>query len=326
LALNYHISKIYSEVIITKKHFIKHLLFKSNSTRPRHNNKLRTQRIKNRENNNSYGECTHMKSLLSAFLISVMIGGFGLASTLQLDTAQASTDVTDIPKPAVPEFAIELIDSSYDIPPSSSVDPYTGQTVTQTGRHVESKTIKLSIKNQPFTPFVVEEATANWTVGLQYVIRWKGHYGQDWHEIYYDDPMDGFTGFSANLESEYTVISFEGEYYSSEGLKLIYQGMYTTFPPGAQVDFQVKARIGYVSRYPVPFTSGWTFTGEESSWSDTQTLTIGASETTTPSPTNSPMPSPQPESTELTAILGATIIAIAFGAGLGLLTYLIKRK
>lgn len=37
-----------------------------------------------------------MKSLLSAFLIAIMIEGFGLAETLQLDTAQASTDVTGI--------------------------------------------------------------------------------------------------------------------------------------------------------------------------------------------------------------------------------------
>ena len=37
-----------------------------------------------------------MKSLLSAFLIAVMIGGFGLAGILQLDKAQASADVTGI--------------------------------------------------------------------------------------------------------------------------------------------------------------------------------------------------------------------------------------
>jgi hypothetical protein len=257
------------------------------------------------------------RSLLSA-LTAILIGGLVLTNAMRFGTVHA--------RPSVPEFTIKLIDSSYDIPPTSSVDPYTGQTVTQAGRHVESRTIEISIKNQPFTPFLVEEATANWTVDLQYVIRWKGHFGQDWYEIYYDDPMDGFTGFSANLESEYTVISFEGEYSSSEGLKLIYQGMYTTFPPGAQVDFQVRARIGYVSRYPVPFTSGWIFTGEESGWSNTQTITIGEGQTPTPSPAATPTSSPQPTSTELTTILGATIIAIALGAGLGFLIYLIKRK
>ena len=57
-----------------------------------------TLNVKHKEqaDNSSYGECTRMKSLLSAFLIAVMIGGFGLAGTLQLDKAQASTDVTGI--------------------------------------------------------------------------------------------------------------------------------------------------------------------------------------------------------------------------------------
>jgi hypothetical protein len=187
---------------------------------------------------------------------------------------------------------VKLVDSSYDVPTTYSTNPYTGEKVTHPSYRVESRTIEIKIKNQPFTPFVVEEATANWTVGLQYVIRWKGHYGQDWYEIYYDTPMDGFTGFSANLESEFTVISFEGEYSSSDGLKLIYQGMYTTFPPSAQVDFQVKALIGYVSRCPVPGTSGWTFTGEESDWSNTQTITIDSNPSSVPSSASSDSQNP----------------------------------
>ena len=283
-------------------------------------NKCCAQSIKNRADNSSYGKCTHMKSLLSAFLISVMIGGFGLASTLQLDMAQASTDVTDIPKPSVPEFTIELIDSSYDIPPTSSVDPYTGQTVTQAGQHVESRTIELSIRNQPFTPFIIETPTGNWTADLQYNIRWKGHFEQDWHEIYI--PTNGFAG--ANLESEYTVISFKGECSSTEGLKLYHQGLMATFPPDAQVDFQVKAMIGYVNRDPLAL--GWVFTGEESDWSNTQILTISEAQTPTPLPMNSPTPSPQLTPTEQTTLLGATIIVITLGGGLGFLIYLTKRK
>jgi hypothetical protein len=289
------------------------------------NSRMKSLIAKHKEQagNSSYGECTRMKSLLSAFLIAVMIGGFGLACTLQLDKVQASTDISDIPKPSVPEFTIKLVDSSYDIPPTSSVDPYTGQTVTQAGRHVESRTIKLSIKNQPFTPFQVEDENGNsWAVDFQYNIRWKGHFEQDWHEIYI--PTNGFAG--ANLESEYTVISFEGEYSSSEGLKLYYQGLIATFPPDAQVDFQVEAMIGYVSRYPVPFTSGWTFTGEESGWSNTQTLTIGESQTPTSSPANSPTPSPEAPQSEIVTIVAVIIVAAVFSAALGLLIYLIKRK
>lgn len=269
--------------------------------------------------NNKSISCTFLTAILMCSLILVSVARFG--------AAQASTGDGSIPKPSVPEFTVALVDSSYDVPTTYSTDPYTGEKVTNPGYRVESRIIEIKIENQPFTPFVVEEATANWTVDLQYVIRWKGHFGQDWYEIYYDNPMDGFTGFSANLESEYTVISFEGEYSSSEGLKLIYQGMYTTFPPSAQVDFQVKARIGYVSRYPVPFTSGWTFTGEESGWSNTQTLTIGESQTPTSPPAPTPTPSQEPPQTEqIEPIVSAAIVVAVIIVGAGLLIYLIKRK
>jgi parallel beta-helix repeat protein len=39
---------------------------------------------------------THMKTLLSAFFIAAMIVGFGLVGAMQMDTVQASTDVTGI--------------------------------------------------------------------------------------------------------------------------------------------------------------------------------------------------------------------------------------
>ena len=206
-----------------------------------------------------------MRKRLNVFLIAMLIGGLVSVNMTHFGMVGAEIEIT---KPSSPEFTVQLIDSSYNIPPTSSVDPYTGLTATQVERHIESRTIKLSIKNQPFTPFLVEEATANWTANLQYNIRWKGSFEQDWHEIYI--PTNGFAG--AHLESEYTVISFEGEYSATEGLKLHYPGLIATFPPSGQVDFQVKAMIGYVHRDPLAL--GWIFTGEESEWSNTQTITV----------------------------------------------------
>lgn len=223
-----------------------------------------------------------MKKRLSVFLIAMLIGCLILVSLPHLSMVQAETS---IPKPAVPEFTIKLVDSSYDIPPTSSVDPYTGQTVTQAGRHVESRTIKLYIKLEPITPFIVETPTGNWTAGLQYNIRWKGHFEQDWHEIY--SPTNGFAG--GDIESEYLAVSYEGE-YSSEGLKLYYQGLIATFPPGGQVDFQVKAMIGYIHRDPLAL--GWIFTGEESDWSNTQTITIDSNPSSVPSSASSDSQNP----------------------------------
>lgn len=52
------------------------------------------------------------------------------------------------------------------------------------------------------------------------------------------------------------------------------------------------------------------------------------SPTTSPtsSPSMSPMPSQEPGQTELITIVGATIVAVVLGAGLGLLLHLVKRK
>ncbi|NLB55065.1 MAG: hypothetical protein GX811_04755 [Lentisphaerae bacterium] len=52
-------------------------------------------------------------------------------------------------------------------------------------------------------------------------------------------------------------------------------------PLGGQVDFQVEAMVGWVSRVDNPDAASqfgryiWQFTGENSGWSSTQTITIG---------------------------------------------------
>jgi hypothetical protein len=231
---------------------------------------------------------------------------------------------TSIPKPAIPEFNVRLIDSSYDVPATSSTDPYTGQTVTHPAYHVESRTIQVSIRNQPFTPYEITENENSWTVHFLYNIRFKGHYAEEWTEMFL--VSDGYP--CQDYESNYTVFSYQGEYSATEGMEFNAGSITTSFPAGAQVDFQVEAMIGYVHReisIPVPGT-GWVFTGETSGWSNTQTITIGESQTPNSSPANSPTPSSESLQTEITTIVGVVIALAAIGAGLGLLIYLIKRK
>lgn len=155
---------------------------------------------------------------------------------------------------------------------------------------------------------MVEEEYGDRTVFLLHVIRWKGHFEQDWHEIYV--PLDEYFALSledVSLKTEYSVYSYEGE----------------TFPPDAQIDFQVKARIGYVSRYAVPGTSGWAFNGETSDWSNVQTLNlsdgkVSGSISPNPSPTvpdnNSSAPTPTvPEFSLLTILpLCLLVLPVAF--------------
>ena len=59
-----------------------------------------------------------------------------------------------ITKPSVPEFTVKFVDASYNVPTTSSIDPFTGQNVTNEGYHVENRTIELIIKNQPFASYI----------------------------------------------------------------------------------------------------------------------------------------------------------------------------
>jgi hypothetical protein len=199
------------------------------------------------------------------------------------------TDAQSIPKPSVPEFTVALVNSSYDITPATTTDPFTGKIMTHASSHVEARTIEIRIKNEPFTPFSVTEGSANWTVYFSYNIRWKGHWEQEWREIY--SPSNGFLSRDEGSE---TVYSNQGEYSSADGLKLTEQGMYNiTLSPNGEVDFQVEAMIGYTHRVVEGGMAPWYFFGETSGWSTTQSLTINtnspaANTSTSTAPTESP--------------------------------------
>jgi len=227
------------------------------------------------------------KTLLCVFLVA------SLLCTLTLGCLCLANAESAIPKPSVTEFTIDLIDSSYDILPSSTVDPYTGQTIPTDGRHVESVTIKLSIKNQQYTPFMMkQEYGDDRTIFLHNVYRWKVAFEQDWHE--YSPDLENY--ISVTLEeakdmSDFSVFTFDAQIISGE-YDIKERGFYGTFPPEAKIEFQVKALIGYVSWYNSPGgLSGWMFTGEDSGWSVTRTVTLPAASASTLSPAPSVSPS-----------------------------------
>ncbi|MCW4046781.1 MAG: hypothetical protein NWE99_04365 [Candidatus Bathyarchaeota archaeon] len=229
-----------------------------------------------------------------------------------------------IPKPSVPEFTVKYIDSSYYVPPTTpttTIDPYTGQTITQGGGggYVEgAKKIEIRIKNQPVT-----------NNSLQYFfnVRVKGHFSQDWTVIDQWDKEAGSTDLyvfnpypEQNYSSQYTILTYH------EGI-----------PSKGQMDFQVRALIGHVDRVGDPnhsalynmYYANAVFTGESSDWSDTQTISIGESQMptsppATPTPTSSQEPLLTPE--QLQIMVGVIIAVAVLGAGLGLLIYLAKRK
>lgn len=242
----------------------------------------------------------------SAALLFLLI--LTVSSLMMAKPASAS-----IPKPSIPEFTVKLIDSSYDVPTTTTTDPYTGQQVTHPSSHVESRTLEVIITNVPFTSFIVNDGSNNWTANFYYNIRYKGHFEQNWHELYI--PIDSYLPRSSGSK---TIFSAKGEYSLTEGLKMDSDTkvqIRTTFPPDAQIDFQVEAMVGHT--HGVYASSGAVFEGETSDWSNTQTLTISDNSTPTNSgtsatPNPSVLPSQNPTATSSQPGAGSPVL---FGWG-----------
>jgi hypothetical protein len=138
----------------------------------------------------------------------------------------------------------------------------------------------------------------------------KGHYAQNWTNLYAIEDVPVASG------SQYTLLLYSVRHYSNAPDAYVLGDIETQFPAGAQVDFQVEAMIGYCHRILQGDVAPWYFTGEESGWSNTQTITIPAS--VSPSPTSTPVP----EFPSLTILLLLTIMV----ATAGLLVYHKKHK
>ena len=209
----------------------------------------------------------------SLSLVLVCMLTISSASLLMVKPANAQT----IPAPSLPEFTVNYVGHPYEVQPTISTDPYTGENTTVPGYYVSNATIELSIKNQPFN--------SHGTFSLYYEVRSKGHFGEDWTiqqtNIYtltteeWSSPL----GIKPST-SEYTVIEYPADY-----------------TPNSQIDFQVAAllyndtsvfysdhplapppinQVGHYELHPTLFST--------TDWSPTQTITIPAS-SVSPTPT-----------------------------------------
>ena len=176
-------------------------------------------------------------------------------------------------KPSVPQFTVKQVDRSYDVPTTYSTNQYTGETITNPGYHVQNLTIEVTIKNQPFTR---SEVFGNIT-GLFYNVQAKIH-SDNWPSTYSDSRNKYTVEPSA---SDYTIVTFilnSGDWYVSTG---------------SQVDIRVQAVYG--TEYTVWSKGGGIqpigtqfILEAASSWSNTNTITIGSGEVTTSHPTTQP--------------------------------------
>ena len=137
------------------------------------------------------------KPLLVTFLTATIIFGFILVYTTNYTKVQASISTSEIPKPSIPEFTVKLVAYPYDVPPtppttSTTIDPYTGEehVITNPGKpgyRVENRSVEITIRNQPFTEFKLD----NNHISFFYSMSYKGHYEEDWANHLHDPSIGG---------------------------------------------------------------------------------------------------------------------------------------
>jgi hypothetical protein len=214
---------------------------------------------------------------LSKYLSIGLVVILTVSSLMMVNSVNAQTNLT-IPTPAVPEFSVGVVDQSYDVPTNTTttIDPYTGEEKTniQPGYHVEKFTVDITIKNQPFK-------SDNELIDLFFNIRVKGHYEQNWTELFHITGGLNDNSLLRQSHNQFTVYSYFKQY-----------------PAHGVVEFQVKAFIAVGIRDIGSF-GHWTW--QESDWSPKQTITIGddyTSSTFSSSITNLPYPSLPPVTTQ----------------------------
>ncbi len=211
-----------------------------------------------------------------ALILIIAISSLNLSPIIVKPTFAQS-----IPKPSIPEFSLKLSDSFSDVNVSynpnpfsgnnNSIDPFTGENITSPASSMELLdvgNITLTIKNQPLVPYVDAN---NHTISLYYDVRFKGHYADEWTDVYNSGP---FNPYLKTTNSDSTILTFKiGD---PNGLTYLGTTPFYGIPSNGQVDFQVQAMIGYTYAYQsIQAYAPYTFSGEVSSWSNTQTITAG---------------------------------------------------
>lgn len=216
------------------------------------------------------------KSFYFTFLLIVLVSSPMLLLLPHADAAEQ--------KPSVPQFSTQFIDRSYDIPASSHIDPYTGNTVDVPLQHVTNYTIEIVLKNQKYDT----------TSEVYYNIRVKGHFeSNNWTQLF------GYEYSSSRMSntSETTFVF----YSDGDNIFRGKDGSVINAPIGGQIDIQANTYFGYYEPSSNPyqqFGGGWHFTTTSSDWSATQILTIPTSGT----PNSSSTPTSQPSASSFSPV------------------------
>jgi hypothetical protein len=216
---------------------------------------------------------------------------------------------------AVPQFSLQLVGPPTTVNTTYSLDPNTGRIVPNIGYTNPYSSLEIIIKNQFYS-------TSSGT--LYYNVRIKEHNATEW-DVVYSDLFLYLPAQSSN--STYTIISLPVE--TTNGIVL-----------DAKTDVQVMAMLGtffWTGHNTFPFASGYDYTGENSSWSNSQTILVPANIPLSPTPapsSSSPLtPTETPTSTAASSslisfllLISTIVIAILLAVIIALLFYIRKQN
>jgi hypothetical protein len=167
----------------------------------------------------------------------------------------------DVKQLGVPQFTVIFVDRSYDVPASSTIDPYTGKPVDNPNNHVENLTVQFNIKN-------ITETSGY----LKYEIQAKGHYSNSWTTV---------CKVFADTHNQNTILVFVS---SGNGVFFNQNGQFKA-PVNGTVDFRIRATTVIAQASDGPLIGMYEELTGQSDWSSTQTITISSTaQETTPTP------------------------------------------
>lgn len=273
-------------------------------------------------------------------LLLTLIIAMSCLTLLNVNPANAQT----IPKPSVPEFTVEVRDSSYDVPPTTTTrTDLDGRLITSTspGYHVSSGNVVLTIINQPFTSYYDKDG---YPINLYYHIRIKGEESADW-------ATGGYIKANSTTIDKVT-LSYSGYYFfetNQGGFGIL---GYSAWRLNEPLSFQVEAFIGHTKTNSLPMNPLFPYDlkdveyiGQTSGWSNTQTITIptGSVSNVTPEPTAQTTSTPTTASTStststapdinsnsitlpLAAFIAITVAVVLLAVALSVLLLMRHRK
>ena len=220
---------------------------------------------------------------LSRYIVAIIVVILAITATTMTHyvtaySEPAPTTVFTInqsfPKPAVPEFNIQLSNSSSEI------------------------TLQFKIKNEAFTTYeTTESINHSYMVKYYYNIhfRMNSTQNQEWFE-----PYSLNLGYIERIQGNETLYVVHGQSLQEMGFD--FKEWNTLMPRNSTVDIQLQAMIGY-------FNSTH-FNGQLSDWSST--MTVDLNEMTVATPTPSPTVPEFPFLLGLPILLSVLAVALAF--------------